>query len=306
MGIVDEDGRPVRGAGALPYAGASGGTGDMSGVSFTRNILEKPPSTTGTQSKFMSIYDQVMKDVAAGKLPDADIADVPGAKGRETAEERKERQRAQMAKARAAKQVKRGAKSNGGAVAVPESEVQEQGKRGAGKRAEVRGHDQGPGVSPNGMPDLPRPGSDSGTGVPAARQDDQASGQSIQSQLTEKQLRAAIIVATQPFHINVQQIVALPVEQCEHIINELRAQTAALGETINAKRQEEQGEDLSKCMWCGEPYPHGKFFARTPFEIPPMSGQWQSVHSCQKGACLAKFNEMSDRLMRAIKAERGA
>jgi hypothetical protein len=384
MGELDEDGRPIRGSGALPYGGASGGSGDMSGVTFSRNIFEHPPSQQ-VKGNFVKDFSKLISDIQAGKLPPADVSDVSGgqpappepgkvsdevldaaarvfhpegttkeareiygglgetpeqkarrraqskveAKAYHAAQLKKKRQE-QMAKARAAKiskraereaeeraenarseyfdEVDREAEQNGGAVAVPESEMSESGERTVAESDEIRGQDQRRGISANGLPDLSRAGGAGSAGVPEAHQDGTAGTQGHRGGLSQEQfqrVQAALIIASQPFHINAATFAQIPFEQAEHLLSELQVQVKAIGDLVEGRRQAEQVDNGSKCTWCSEPF-NGPYFARFPFELEVGSGQWRAIYSCRKAPCLAKFNAATEEIQKQLRAEREA
>lgn len=355
MGVIDEDGRPIRGAGALPWTGGSGGVGDISGVTFSRNIFEKPPSQV-KKGNFMADWDRMIADIRsneappletneeAGPLPPRNrpmtreeaLATVPpvyppgtsdesraiyGGSGESPEQKRIRRlaakeairlRRVERAKLmRVAKKAKQEALRNGGTGAVSEPALSEHG--GGPKKAgqvEVRGDDEGHGVSSNGLPDLSQPGGDVPASGPRTGAQGQVPAEGLQPQLraippeVQDQLRQAVIIAAQPFHVNPQMFASMPMEQAEHLLNELRAQAAAISQLIEERRQNEVPDRSDICTICLKPFPGGIFFARFPFELEAGSNQWRAVYSCRDRNCLAKFQELTEKIQAQLKAER--
>ena len=337
MGVLDEEGRPIRGAGALPYEGFSGGTGDMSGVTFARNIMERPPSQNSNKGEFLDKFNQLIESIQSGEGKDPVVTDVSGANPETLIDEKKEifggmgetleeRQRRRLAareqikaatklkrqehaaKMRAIKKAKREALKNGGAVAVSEPEVSERDERAEAGSVEVRGDDEGSGVSPDGMPDVSRAGSGGGAGVPEVQQNGQARAQNNSERLSPEQfarLQQALIIASQPFHVNPQMFAQMPLEQAENLLSELHIQAKAIGDLIQGRRQSEILDDGSRCTWCKAPF-NKEWFARHPFELEIGSNQWRAIYSCRKAECLAKQNAAVEEIGKRLRAERGA
>lgn len=260
----------------------------------------------------MADFQKMIADVAAGESSPADITDVSSGESARK-ETQSERMKRLWAERKAKGERLGGAKKNGRAVAVSKSEMPERGERPQAGSAAVQGHDQGPGLPSNGLSDLSRAGSDSSAGHAEVRQNAAPGAEDLQSRLAASgispnnipvAINAAAQLGLQPFHINPAMFANLPLEQALHLLDTLRAQTSAIAQMLEERRQTEQAEDLTRCMWCKKEYPNGRFFARTPFEIPVGSGQWHSVHSCANATCLGKFNEAVDKIQREIRAER--
>lgn len=345
MGVIDEDGRPIRGSGALPWVGGSGGVGDMSGVSFSRNIMEQPPSQQ-KKGNFVADFNKMIEDIKVNAAPPMETNEqagpgeprdqfVPvyppgttdesraiyGGNG-ETPQQREERRaqaeldikakrQAQAARMRAAKKAKQEERRNGGTGVLPKLAMSER----AGQKAEpveVRGHDEGHGVSPNGMPDLSRDRGAGGAGVPEAGAEGQVPAENLQPQLkpippvVQQQLREAVIVASQPFHIHPAAFRDMPLDQAEHMLNELRAQVAALSQMIEERRQATVPDREDTCTWCGNVSQTGRQFGRFPFELEAGTGQWRAVSTCRSSVCLAKQNAFVEKIQVQLRAERGA
>src|SRR5215472_3512428 len=300
--VLDEDGRPVRGAGALPFVGGAGGVGDMSGVTFSRNIMEKPPSPN-TQGTFMDKFSQMIADVAAGKA--GEVLDTPTLtpkqpKNYDKAVRMKANREAAAQRMRdyhARKRAEKEAGLNGKSVEMSESHLSEPRKRQAvAGPAGVQGADQQHGVSPIRMSDVSRAGGDVNGSLPEIQQDLETADPSLQP----------FIANQQPFNINVQMFMDCPIQAAQELLDELRKQTEDLAKVIEQRRHDEQVDDESKCTWCKQPFTNGYPFARHPFEIGGVgSGQWRSIRSCRNKNCLDKQNEAYDRIDRDMRAERG-
>lgn len=341
MGVIDEDGRPIRGSGALPWAGGSGGVGDMSGVSFSRNLLEQPPSQQ-KKGNFVADFNKMIEDIKVNGAPPVETTETTapvtpkftpvyppgttdesraiyggnGESPQQRAERRaqteieiKAKRQAQAARMREAKKRKQ-EERNGGTGLLPKSTLSKREGQEA-EPVEVRGHDEGHGVSPDGMPDLPRDRGTGGAGVPEAGAEGQVSAQDLQPQLkpippvVQQQLREAVIVASQPFHIHPSAFQNMPLDQAEHMLNELRAQIAALSQMIEERRQATVPDREDTCTWCGNVSQTGRQFGRFPFELEAGTGQWRAVSTCRSSVCLAKQNAFVEKIQAQLKTERG-
>lgn len=342
MGVIDEDGRPIRGSGALPWGGGSGGVGDMSGVTFSRNIMEKPPSQV-TKGNFVADFNKMIEDIKVNGAAPVETTEttapvtppkftpvyppgttdesraIYGGNG-ETPQQRAERraqteieikakrqeQARRMREAKKKKQEER----NGGTGLLPKPALPKREGQEA-ESVEVRGHDEGHGVSPDGMSDVPRDRGPSGAAVPEAGAERQVPAENLQPQLkpippaVQQQLREAVIVASQPFHVHPSAFRDMPLDQAEHMLNELRAQVAALSQMVEERRQAQVPDREDTCTWCGNVSQTGRQFGRFPFELEAGSGQWRAVSTCRSSVCLAKQNAFVEKIQAELKAERG-
>ena len=261
----------------------------------------------------MDKYEQMVRDITGA--PPADVtAGLPPYEGTPaagvldrptlTAKQRANHDKAQRMKANREAQSKRmkarwaarRAEKNGRAVEMPQSYLSEpgQGQTPTGS-AGVQGTNQQHGVSSVRVPDLSRTGGDVDGSIPEIQPHIEAADPSLQP----------FIANQHPFNINVQMFLEMPLDHAQAVLDELRAQTSALAEAIEHRRQEEKADDPSKCLFCKQPFPEGRYFTRFPFELLPGSNQWRAIYACRKQGCLDKLQMAVDKIQKAIQDERG-